>query len=163
TLRQALDWSYDLLGAAEQVLLRRLAVFAGGWTLEAAEAICGPAAAQAAAEAVGRPEAGVGIIEGGMAENAMNGAGGAGREGAGGGGRGGWGGGGRVEGVGGGERQGGGEGEREEHREESGTPRFALLETIREYAHERLAASGEVSTIERAHAAYYLALAEEGE
>jgi predicted ATPase/DNA-binding CsgD family transcriptional regulator len=40
TLRHTLDWSYDLLNAAEQTLLARLAVFAGGWTLEAVEAIC---------------------------------------------------------------------------------------------------------------------------
>jgi non-specific serine/threonine protein kinase len=40
TLRQTLAWSHDLLGPAEQVLLRRLAVFAGGWALEAAEAVC---------------------------------------------------------------------------------------------------------------------------
>ena len=40
TLRAMIDWSYDLLKPAEQVLLRRLSVFAGGWTLEAAEAIC---------------------------------------------------------------------------------------------------------------------------
>jgi predicted ATPase len=40
TLRAALDWSYDLLTAAEQQLLDRLSVFAGGWSLAAAEAIC---------------------------------------------------------------------------------------------------------------------------
>ena len=40
TLRAAMDWSYGLLGAREQVLLRRLAVFAGTFTLDAAEAIC---------------------------------------------------------------------------------------------------------------------------
>jgi non-specific serine/threonine protein kinase len=40
TLRAAVDWSYTLLPEAEQVLLRRLAVFAGGWTLGAAEAVC---------------------------------------------------------------------------------------------------------------------------
>jgi predicted ATPase/DNA-binding SARP family transcriptional activator len=40
TLRITLDWSYQLLSAPEQALLRRLAVFRGGWTLDAAEQIC---------------------------------------------------------------------------------------------------------------------------
>ena len=40
TLQAAVDWSYGLLGAPEQVLFTRLAVFAGGFTLEAAEAVC---------------------------------------------------------------------------------------------------------------------------
>ncbi len=40
TLQAALDWSYDLLTGSEQTLLRRLSVFSGGWTLEAAEVIC---------------------------------------------------------------------------------------------------------------------------
>jgi predicted ATPase len=40
TLRAVVDWSWDLLDPAERTLLRRLAVFRGGWTLEAAEAIC---------------------------------------------------------------------------------------------------------------------------
>jgi len=40
TLRATLDWSHDLLADPECVLFRRLAVFAGGWTIEAAEAIC---------------------------------------------------------------------------------------------------------------------------
>jgi predicted ATPase len=40
SLRAALNWSHDLLGPAEQALFRRLCVFAGGWTLPAAEAIC---------------------------------------------------------------------------------------------------------------------------
>lgn len=40
TLRAALDWSYVLLSEVEKTLLRRLAVFAGGWTLDAAEAVC---------------------------------------------------------------------------------------------------------------------------
>ena len=39
TLRALIDWSWDLLSADEKQLLRRLSVFAGGWTLEAAEAI----------------------------------------------------------------------------------------------------------------------------
>jgi predicted ATPase/DNA-binding CsgD family transcriptional regulator len=41
TLESAVAWSYDLLPASEQQLFNRLAVFRGGWTLEAAEAICG--------------------------------------------------------------------------------------------------------------------------
>src|SRR5579884_1602142 len=40
TLRALIDWSYELLSEAERTLLRRLSVFVGGWTLEAAEAIC---------------------------------------------------------------------------------------------------------------------------
>jgi predicted ATPase len=40
TLRATLDWSHDLLSEDEKVLFRRLSVFAGGWTLEAAEAVC---------------------------------------------------------------------------------------------------------------------------
>ena len=39
TLRALIDWSYNLLPAPERVLLRRLSVFAGGWTLDAAEAV----------------------------------------------------------------------------------------------------------------------------
>jgi predicted ATPase/DNA-binding SARP family transcriptional activator len=40
TLQALMDWSYDLLTPAEQALFRGLAVFAGGWTLTAAEAVC---------------------------------------------------------------------------------------------------------------------------
>jgi non-specific serine/threonine protein kinase len=40
TLRATLDWSYDLLTEPERIVLRRLAVFIGGWRLEAAEAVC---------------------------------------------------------------------------------------------------------------------------
>ena len=40
TLRNTIDWSYDLLNEFEQQLFACLAVFRGGWTLEAAEAIC---------------------------------------------------------------------------------------------------------------------------
>jgi predicted ATPase/DNA-binding CsgD family transcriptional regulator len=41
TLRAAMDWSYDLLSAREQACFRRLSVFAGSFSLEAAEAVCG--------------------------------------------------------------------------------------------------------------------------
>jgi len=40
TLRALVDWSYGLLQEPERILVRRLSVFAGGWTLEAAETIC---------------------------------------------------------------------------------------------------------------------------
>jgi non-specific serine/threonine protein kinase len=41
TLRAAIDWSYDLLGEDARALFAQLAVFAGGWTIDAAEAVCG--------------------------------------------------------------------------------------------------------------------------
>lgn len=40
TLQAAIDWSYDLLSEEERALFRHLSVFAGGWSLEAAEAVC---------------------------------------------------------------------------------------------------------------------------
>lgn len=40
TLRALIDWSYDLLDEREKILLNRLSVFAGGWTLDAAERVC---------------------------------------------------------------------------------------------------------------------------
>ncbi|HEX5166938.1 MAG TPA: TIR domain-containing protein [Thermomicrobiales bacterium] len=43
TLRSTIDWSHELLQPDEQALLRRLSVFAGGWTLEAADAVAGGA------------------------------------------------------------------------------------------------------------------------
>jgi predicted ATPase/transcriptional regulator with XRE-family HTH domain len=49
TLLATLIWSCDLLGPVEQLLFRRLAVFVGGWILEAAEAVCGDAALPAEA------------------------------------------------------------------------------------------------------------------
>lgn len=55
TLQALMDWSYDLLTPAEQAMFRRLAVFAGGWTLEAAEAVCtDPSAGEEALDLLGR-------------------------------------------------------------------------------------------------------------
>jgi predicted ATPase/class 3 adenylate cyclase len=41
TLQASIDWSYELLSESERALLRRLSVFTGGWTLDAAEQVCG--------------------------------------------------------------------------------------------------------------------------
>ena len=49
TLRAAIDWSYQLLSETERVLLRRLSVFAGGWSVEAAESVCPGGMVEAAA------------------------------------------------------------------------------------------------------------------
>ncbi|WP_370065167.1 BTAD domain-containing putative transcriptional regulator [Streptacidiphilus sp. MAP5-3] len=52
TLRAVVDWSWDLLPEPERELLRRVSVFSGGWTLDAAEAVCG-----------GHPVAGDGTLD----------------------------------------------------------------------------------------------------
>jgi predicted ATPase/DNA-binding SARP family transcriptional activator len=49
TLRAAIDWSYNLLSEEERALFRRVAVFAGGWTLEAVEVVCAAAEISSAA------------------------------------------------------------------------------------------------------------------
>ena len=123
TMRAAIAWSHDLLPEPEQELFRRLSVFVGGFTLEAAEAIAGHGVwGMAGHDAPVSPAAvfdGIAVLL-----------------------------------------------DRSLLREEAGAggePRYSLLETIREYGLERLAASGEASSARRAHAAYFLALAEEAE
>jgi predicted ATPase/DNA-binding winged helix-turn-helix (wHTH) protein len=113
TLRKAIDWSHELLNDAEQKLLRRLSVFVGGCTLEAAEAVCNTTR-----------DLDIDLFEGlsSLVDKNLI-----------------------------------------QNSDEALTePRFAMLETIREYALERLAASGEEAATRRAHAAYCLVLAEEG-
>jgi predicted ATPase/DNA-binding XRE family transcriptional regulator len=113
SLRTAMDGSYGLLPAAEQALLRRLAVVAGGWTHEAAVAIASLGEQeQDTMEGLGR------LIDASLVQVSPDPADG---------------------------------------------PRFRLLETVREYALEQLNASGERAAAERAHAAYFLALAERAE
>ena len=111
TLRGTIDWSYNLLDANEQRLFARLGVFVGGWTVEAAEAVC---------NADG--DLGLDVLDGlqSLLDKSLL------RQ---------------VEGA-------------------DGEPRFTMLETIREYALERLAASGEAEAVQRQHTAYYLNLAE---
>jgi predicted ATPase len=113
TLRNTIDWSYSLLNEAERKLFRRLSVFIGGCTVEAAEAACNTSR-----------DLGVDVIEGLsslMDKNFIQ----------------------RVDRT-------------------NSEARFGMLETIREYAIERLADSGEQSSARRSHAAYCLVVAEEG-
>jgi predicted ATPase/DNA-binding winged helix-turn-helix (wHTH) protein len=113
TLRKAIDWSYSLLNAAEQRLFRRLAVFAGGCTLEATEAVCDT-----------RLDLGIEPLDGLSSLVDKN----------------------LVQPM-------------DRAQAES---RFTMLETIREFALERLLESGDHFSARRAHAAYCLVLAEEG-
>lgn len=107
TLRATIDWSHSLLAEPEQQLYRRLAVFEGGWTQSAAEAVCYDGSAEAALDEMAS------LIEQGLV---------------------------RPTGVPG---------------------RFDMLQTIREFARERLAESGEAETLRARHADHYLAVAEE--
>jgi predicted ATPase/DNA-binding XRE family transcriptional regulator len=120
TLRDAVAWSYDLLGASEQVLFRRLALFAGGCSLEAVEAVCGSEKDEPA-------ESGVLETLASLIDNSLL----------------------LVSQSASPARQ-----------EDDEEPRFSMLETIREYALERLVCRGEMEEAQRKHARYYLALAE---
>jgi predicted ATPase/DNA-binding XRE family transcriptional regulator len=110
SMRDAIAWSEELLSPQEQALYRRIAVFAGGFTL-------------AAAEAVANPQGDIAILDGiaGLVERSLL------RH---------WPG-------------------------TDGEPRYVMLETIREYGGERLAASGEEEAVGARHAAYYLAVVEQ--
>ena len=113
TLRAAIAWSYDLLGAAEQRLFRQLAVFVGGFTLEVVEALAegGPDDVdplEAISTLVGQSVVFVQPLE-------------------------------------------------------ETTPRYRMLETIREFGLERLEASGEAGQTRRRHAEFFRDLAERAE
>jgi predicted ATPase/DNA-binding CsgD family transcriptional regulator len=101
-LRDTLDWSYGLLDAEEQSLLARLAVFAGGFRLESAEAVFA-----ADLESISS------LVDNSLIRRDRD--------------------------------------------------RLTMLETIREYAQEKLAAGGDADASRSAHAVHYLALAEAAE
>ena len=118
-LRSTIAWSYNLLGTEEQMLFRRLAVFAGGCTWQAAEAVC-------SAIDDGYPQSGqcpdVLTSLGKLVDQSLL-----------------------------------------LQSEANGTARFAMLETIREYALERLAEYDEAESVQQAHASFFLDLAERAE
>ena len=134
TLRAMIDWSWDLLSEPECALLRRLAVFLGGWTLEAAEAVCGGLRVAHFAVNAARPE-------GRVARNA--------------------------------------ELVRSEEvlellthlvekslvvvEEQAGAARYYLLETIRQYAREKLFEAGEAEMVRAKQLWFFLKLGEEAE
>jgi non-specific serine/threonine protein kinase len=114
TLRGTLDWSFDLLSATEQRFLARLSVFAGGWTLEAAEAVGsgGDTAAADVLELVAR------LVEQSLVladEEAV------------------------------------------------GERRYRLLETVRQYAREKLDALGELRAVQDRHRDWYVEFARTAE
>jgi predicted ATPase/DNA-binding SARP family transcriptional activator len=111
TLRDTIDWSYNLLDAAEQTLFRRIGVFQGGRTLGAIQAVC------AAPDLDLDPLDGVEAL---VSQSLLQ----------------------RLEG-------------------QEDEPRFWMLETIHEYAREKLRESGEEAELRSRHARYFLGLAEE--
>jgi non-specific serine/threonine protein kinase len=111
TLRAAIEWSHDLLTPPERVLFRRLSVFAQGWTLEAAEQVCGG------------PGLDVFAALSSLVDKSML--------------------------------------RRTVHADE--TAEFSMLESLREFAAERLTASGESPATRSRHAAHFALLATEAE
>jgi len=115
TLRAAIDWSYDLLAKPERVLLRRLSVFAGGWTLEVAEQVCASEGGQAGILPSEILDLLAHLVDKSLVVVDMQG----------------------------------------------GETRYRMLETIRQYARERLAASGETDAARRRHAEFFTAWVEQ--
>jgi non-specific serine/threonine protein kinase len=129
TLAAAIDWSHDLLTDLERALLRRLAVFAGGWTLETAEGVgvdegAGDWGARGPAPSTQHlaPILAADVLDllTGLVDKSLVLAEGQGTD-----------------------------------------TRYRLLETIRQYAGEKLLAAGEAEAVRDRHLDWYLALAEE--
>ena len=113
TLRNAIAWSYDLLEEQDRSLFSRVGVFVGGFTFEAAEAVCNPQ---------GSPNANVldGLLR--LVDRSLL------------------------------------------RREEvNGEPRFGFLETLREFALERLLSCGESEAAQRTHVEFFMGLAEKAD
>jgi predicted ATPase/DNA-binding CsgD family transcriptional regulator len=128
TIRAAIAWSHDLLGDKERSLFARLGVFAGGWTIEAAERVLGDGSPVSespfgdGAPATDHPLPDTLALLAALTDQSL------------------------IRQV-----------------DSDGAPRFAMLETIREYAAERLAERGEQDAIRQRHAAVFLDLAEAAE
>jgi non-specific serine/threonine protein kinase len=109
TLRALIDWSYNLLSDEERIVLQRLSVFVGGWTLEAAESVCNnPNMLDVLTHLVDKSLVAVDL----------------------------------------------------EHSDE---PRYYLLETIRQYAREKLNDSGKAEQVRARHLDYFFNLAQKEE
>jgi len=111
TLQASIEWSWDLLSDSERVLLRRLSVFAGGWTLDAAESVC-------SGDGIGSQQVLDLMTQLVMKSLVVA--------------------------------------DQESGRER----RYHLLEMLRQYAHQKLAKSGEVESIAERHLNYFLQLSE---
>jgi len=130
TLKALIDWSYELLTPAERTLLARLSVFAGGWTLEAAEQVIGNREQGRGNREQSRkglysslfpvPSDEVLDVLTSLVEKSLV-----------------------------------------IYEEGDGGARYRLLETVRQYARERLMESGEMEAVRGQHGAYFLALARE--
>jgi predicted ATPase len=118
TLRAIVDWSWDLLGGAERAVLRRLSVFRGGATPDAAGQIC--ARLEAGAGPVSDTGDVIDVIASLVDKSLVTATG-------------------------------------------NTDVRYRLLETVRVYADERLTEAGEKQQVQAAHAAYFLAMAEDAE
>jgi predicted ATPase/DNA-binding CsgD family transcriptional regulator len=113
TLRATMDWSHELLPEQERILFRRLSVFAGGFTLAAAESVC-------AREGLEWDEV-LGLLSRLVEKSLVT------------------------------------------VRENGGQTRYHLLETVRQYGQEKLAASENEPEVGLRHAAFFVGLAEEAE
>jgi predicted ATPase/DNA-binding response OmpR family regulator len=109
TMRNTLTWSYDLLEPEHRVLFRRLAVFVGGGTLEALEAVCAVEGAPPLASVAGVAA----LLDASLLQQS-----------------------------------------------DADEPRLTMLQTIRDYAWERLEQSGELALMRSRHARHYIELAE---